>query len=245
MAISILYGIIVALNEERPKRRWLLVAGIIFMTLGMTYSGTRTAYIIIPAGLCIYALMTINNRRTLIFMAGFILFFVVLIFGPFYSINAVNRVRTSFKFSDDESMNVRDQNRKMIQPYIYSHPLGGGVATSGVLGLLYNPGHPLAGFPPDSGYLRAAIETGPIGLAYTLFMFFVMLQVGIRNYYASRSKKTRTIYVGLVACMFAYMIAQYAQVAIGQMPGAFFFYGGMAIIVKLRNFEQNLINKVC
>jgi hypothetical protein len=142
--------------------------------------------------------MTINNRRTLIFMAGFILFFVVLIFGPFYSINAVNRVRTSFKFSDDESMNVRDQNRKMIQPYIYSHPLGGGVATSGVLGLLYNPGHPLAGFPPDSGYLRAAIETGPIGLAYTLFMFFVMLQVGIRNYYASRSKKTRTIYVGHV-----------------------------------------------
>jgi len=106
------------------------------------------------------------------------------------------------------------------------------------LGLQYNPGHPLAGFPPDSGYLRAALETGWIGLAFTLFMFFVMLQVGVRNYYASRSKEVRTIYVGIVASLYAYMIAQYAQVAIGQMPGAFFFYGSMAIIVKLRNFEQ-------
>lgn len=238
MAISIVYGIIAALNEERPKRRWLLIIGIIFMVLGMAYSGTRTAYFIIPAGLCLYGLMTITNRKTLLFMTGFILFFVALIFGPFYSNSTVNRIRTSFQLTDDESMTVRDNNREMIRPYMHSHPLGGGVATSGVLGLLYNPGHPLAGFPPDSGYLRAALETGPIGLAYTLFMFFIMLQVGVSNYYSSRSKEIRTIYVGIVASLFAYMIAQYAQVAIGQMPGAFFFYGTMAIIVKLKNFEQ-------
>jgi putative inorganic carbon (HCO3(-)) transporter len=238
MAASIVYATIAALNETRIKQRWYLIFGILFMTLGMAYSGTRTAYIIIPAGLCIYALMTITNRKTLLFMVGFIIFFVVLIFGPFYSNSTVNRIRTSFQFADDESMNVRDNNRELIRPYMHSHPLGGGVATSGVLGLQYNPGHPLAGFPPDSGYLRTALETGPIGLAYTLFMFFVMLQVGVRNYYASRSKEVRTIYVGIVASLFAYMIAQYAQVAIGQMPGGFFFYGSMAILVKLRTFEQ-------
>jgi putative inorganic carbon (HCO3(-)) transporter len=246
MGVSIVYSIALALNEERKKTRWKLIIGILFMTVGMAYSGTRTAYFIIPAGLAVYALMTINNRKTLLFMVSFILLFVVLIFGPFYSNGTINRMRTSFQFSDDESLNVRDKNREMIRPYMHSHPLGGGVATSGVLGLQYNPGHPLAGFPPDSGYLRTALETGWVGLAYTLFIFFVTLQTGVKNYYRSRSKEIRTIYVAIIASMYAFMIAQYAQVAIGQMPGAFFFYGAMAIIVKLKSFEtphnQSLTN---
>lgn len=237
MGISIVYSIALILNEERKKQRWLLIIGVLFMTLGMAYSGTRTAYFIIPAGLAVYALMTINNRKTLLFMVSFILFFMLLIFGPFYSNSTVNRIRTSFQLQDDESLNVRDNNREMIRPYMLSHPIGGGVATSGVLGLQYNPGHPLAGFPPDSGYLRTALETGWIGLGFTLIMFFITLQIAVKNYYRSRSKEIRTIYVATVASMYAFMIAQYAQVAIGQMPGAFFFYGAMAIIVKLKNFE--------
>lgn len=246
MAITIVYTIALILNEENSRKRWLLIGGTMLMTLGMAYSGTRTAYFIIPAGIMVYALMTINNRKTLLFLASFLLFFMVLIFGPFYSNNTVNRIRTSFELSDDESLNVRDKNREMIRPYMLSHPIGGGVATSGVLGLQYNPGHPLAGFPPDSGYLRAALETGYVGLAFTLLMFFITLQIGVKNYYRSRSKEIRTIYVGIVASMYAFMIAQYAQVAIGQMPGAFFFYGAMAIIVRLKYFEspdnQNLTN---
>jgi putative inorganic carbon (hco3(-)) transporter len=238
MAVTIVYTTAQALNEDNRKKRWMYIGAILFMALGMAYSGTRTAYFIIPAGIVVYALMTINNRKTLLFLASFVLFFVVLIFGPFYSNSTINRIRTSFEFSEDESLNVRDYNRHRIQPYILSHPLGGGVATSGVLGLQYNPGHPLAGFPPDSGYLRSALETGYIGLGYTLLMFFITLQVGVRNYYRSKSKEIRTMYVGIVAAMYAFMIAQYAQVAIGQMPGAFFFYGAMAVIVRLRNFES-------
>ncbi|SFE92836.1 O-Antigen ligase [Chitinophaga sp. CF118] len=237
MGISIVYAIAAAMNEERKKQRWLLIIGILLMVLGMSYSGTRTAYFIIPAGLCVYVLMTINNRKTLLFMVGFLLFFMVLIFGPFYSNSTVNRIRTSFKLSDDESMNVRDKNREMIRPYMLSHPMGGGVATTGVLGQEYNPGHPLAGFPPDSGYLRTALETGWIGLGYTLIMFFITLLVAVKNYYRSRSKEVRTIYVAIVASLYAFIIAQYAQVAIGQMPGSFFFYSAMAIIVKLKNFD--------
>jgi hypothetical protein len=237
MACSIVFAIVLAMNTKKVKQRNWLIAGIIIMALGMAYSGTRTAYFMIPAGLAIYILMTITNRRTLLFMAGFLMFFVVLMFGPFSGNNTVNRIRTSFHLKDDESMNVRDENRHNIQPYIWRHPIGGGVATSGVLGIQYNPGHPLAGFPPDSGYLRTALETGWIGLIITMTLFFVTLLVGVKGYYQAQTKDVRALYVAIVTGLYAYIVAHYAQVAIGQIPGAFFFYSSMAIIVKMKDFE--------
>lgn len=238
MAASVVMSIIFALNTNKTRQRILLIIGTILMCLGMAYSGTRTAYFMVPAGFAIYGLMTITNRKTLLFLATFLMFFTVLIFGPFYGNGTVNRIRTSFQFKDDESMNVRDANRERIRPYMLSHPIGGGVATSGVLGLEYNPGHPLAGFPPDSGYLRSALETGWIGLAITLSMFFITLYVGVVNHYKSRTREVRGIYVALIASLFSYVVANYAQVAIGQIPGSFFFYSAMAIVVRLRHFEQ-------
>jgi len=65
-------------------------------------------------------------------------------------------------------MNVRDNTRARVQPYARSHPFGGGLNTSGALGLKYDPGHPLAGnWDTDSGYLKTALERGLGGLAVT------------------------------------------------------------------------------
>lgn len=237
MATSIVFAVILILNTPHSRQRTILIIGTLFMCLGMAYSGTRTAYIMIPAGLAVYVLMTITNRKTLMFMVGFLVFFSLLIFGPYHSNDTVNRIRTAFEFSDDESLNVRDKNREMIQPYMLRHPIGGGVCTSGVLGLEYNPGHPLAGFPPDSGYLRTALETGWVGLILTCLTYFITLYMGVINYYRSRTKEVRAIYVGIIASLYAYIVANYAQVAIGQIPGSFFFYSAMAIIIKLQSFE--------
>lgn len=238
MAHGVVFTLIIFLNTESKKYRRGLFFAIIFMALGMAYSGTRTAYFMIPAALAIYVLMTITNKRTLFFAVGFLMFFCVLVFGPFYGNGTVNRIRSTFEMSDDESLNVRDENRAKIQPYIWKHPLGGGVATSGVQGLEYNPGHPLAGFPPDSGYLRTAIETGWLGLALTCTLYFTILYTGVRNYYRSKTKEFKIIYLGIVASIYAYIVANYAQVAIGQMPGGLFFYSALAIIVNLRGIEE-------
>lgn len=236
MANGVVFGIVLLMTTENKQYRWPLAIGVLLMCLGMAYSGTRTAYFMIPAGLSIYVLMTITNRKTLLFAIGFLMFFCILVFGPFHGNGTVNRIRSTFQFSDDESLNVRDENRAKIQPYIMKHPLGGGVCTSGVLGLEYNPGHPLAGFPPDSGYLRTAIETGWAGLMLTGLIYFIVLYMGIRNYYRS-PREVRGLYVGIVASLYAYIIANYAQVAIGQMPGGLFFYSCLAIIVNLRNLQ--------
>jgi hypothetical protein len=238
MADGTVLGLVLAITTGNTKFRRLLITGIILMGLGVAYSGTRTAYIMIPAGISLFTIMTITNRKTLLFTISFLIFFVIIIFGPFYNNGTVNRIRSAFDFSSNESLNVRDKNREMVQPYMLSHPIGGGVCTSGVLGLQYNPGHPLAGFPPDSGYLRSALETGWIGLFLSCSIFFTILYLGVRNYYLSKTKEVRGIYVGLVAALFAYVVANYAQVAIGQFPGSFFFYGAIAVIVKLRGIER-------
>nr|WP_307735079.1 O-antigen ligase family protein [Chitinophaga nivalis] len=238
MASSMVFALLLAIGQpDTGKRNWLLVASGV-MALGMAFSGTRTAYAVIPAGIVIFVLMTITSKKTMAFTVMFLMFFMVLIFGPFHSIGTVNRIRTAFEFSEDESLNVRDKNRQYIQPYIWAHPIGGGVNTSGASGKQYNPEHPLAGFPPDSGYLKAAIETGWIGLALTCLMYFIVLQRGIRGFYQCRSKEFRNIYAASVAAIFIYVVAHYAQVAIGQIPGAFFFYGLYAVIIKLKTFEQ-------
>ncbi|SEW50304.1 O-antigen ligase family protein [Chitinophaga arvensicola] len=238
MASSMVFAIVLCMgNRTVAQRNWLLLAALI-MALGMTYSGTRTAYVVIPAGVFLFVILTITNKKTLLFTVIFSMIFCVLIFGPFHSISTVNRIRTAFEFSEDESLNVRDVNRAFIQPYIWKHPIGGGVNTSGAQGNEYNPTHPLAGFPPDSGYLKAAIETGWTGLALTCIMYFIVLQTGIRGYYQCKSQEFRNMYAASITAIFVYVFAHYAQVAIGQLPGAYFFYGLYAVIVNLKTLEQ-------
>ena len=238
MAISGLLALVLATGSFGAMKRIALVLASGTMFLAMAYSGTRTAYAIVPAGLVIFLLMTITHKNTLILTTVFLIIFAIIMFGPIYGNSTINRIRSTFQFSKDASLNVRDANRARIQPYIYDHPIGGGLATSGVAGLKYNPHHPLAGFPPDSGYLRTALETGWIGLAITCFLYFIILYEGVKGYYRSEEPKTKVYYVAIISTIYALVIAQYAQVAIGQLPGALIFYPSLAIITCLYRYNQ-------
>ena len=238
MAISGLLALVMATGPTKMWKRATLIIASIFMFLAMAYSGTRTAYAMIPAGLVIFILMTITHKNTLIFTTFSLVVFATIMFGPIYGNATINRIRSTFQFSEDASLNVRDVNRAMIQPYIYDHPIGGGLATSGVLGLKYNPQHPLAGFPPDSGYLRTALETGWIGLAITCILYFVILYQGVRGYYRGRDPNLKIYYVAIISVVYALVIAQYAQVAIGQLPGALIFYPALAIVACLYQYDK-------
>ncbi|RAJ06938.1 O-antigen ligase-like membrane protein [Chitinophaga skermanii] len=238
MASTALSAIALAMGPVSKKHRRYLLIGALGMMLGMAFSGTRTAYAMLPAGLVLYIMMTITSRKTLAFAIISTMVFVVVIFGPFHSNGTINRIRSTFQ-SEDESLNVRDVNRHYIQPYIWRHPLGGGMSTSGVGGEIYNPGHPLAGFPPDSGFLKTALEAGWVGLILGCILYFIVMQTGIRQYYRTRNPELRTYYLAIMVNIFSMIIANYAQVAIGQIPGAFMFYGSLAMIIKLRSFDTN------
>ncbi|MET0635104.1 MAG: O-antigen ligase family protein [Chitinophagaceae bacterium] len=222
------------------KIAWFIAAT--FSLLGMAYAGTRTAYLIFTAGIVLYVLMTITNRSTLIIASLFFMGFVVVMWGPIYGNVTINRIRTAFD-TNDASLNVRDVNRALIQPYIHAHPLGGGLASSGVQGLNYNPEHLLAGFPPDSGFVKTAIESGWIGFFLQCLLYCIILLSGVRVFYRAQTRIVRVYCLAALVTIFGFVISQYGQVSIGQIPDCFLFYSLLAIIVRLGKMPDHLLTE--
>ena len=238
MAASALFLLVLLLNAKfKWKKRTITAVTLILCALAMGYSGTRTATLMLVIGIVLYVLMTLSNPKTLVFTSIFGLLFVFLIYGPIYGNSTINRLRTAFEPNEDESVQVRDYNRQRIQPFIYTHPLGGGLGTAGVGSSAYVPNHPLADFPSDSGLLRNAIEYGWVGLLILYITYIVVLQQGVRAYYKSRDPFNRVLLLASVVTLFSYIVAQYSQVAIGMIPGAFLVYPLIAILVRLRQIE--------
>ena len=202
----------------------------------MSYSGTRTTTVMLPVGIALYILMTLKNKATI--MTMFITFFAVLfvMFAPIDN-PTLNRMRSTFD-SKDESLNVRSINRKSIQPYIYAHPIGGGVATSGVDGMRFYPTHRLAGFPPDSGLLMLALDMGWVGLIVSILPFLMFLYQGIHYYYRIKNKEYKKYIVAITCSIFAIVVTMYAQVSIGNMPTVFFIFGVMSMFKRLMEFDE-------
>ena len=199
----------------------------LFITV-MLYSGTRGAYVLIPAAMILYVVMNINKKTFLIAVVGGI-FFMMLINVP-TSNTTLYRFQSAFKPSDDASFNVRKQNQKLIQPYILTHPLGGGLGATGGWGVRFAPYSFLANFPPDSGYVRVAVELGPIGLLLFCIMMFTILYQGITGYFNIRDPELRTYCLAMTLVIFALNIGNYPQEALVQFPTNIFFYLFIAVI---------------
>lgn len=228
------------------KNKFMLYTGLIILVLAMSFSGTRTATIMLIAEIALYSLMTLTEWKTLLLTCVFALLFAAIMIAPPYGNKTIPRLRSTFDF-EDASLNVRNVNRHNIQPYIYSHPFGGGVRTTGVVFAKYNVGHPLAGFPTDSGLLSLVLELGWVGLLLQCITYFIFLQQGIRGYYRSRNPRYKVFLLAATLCLFGYVIAQYSQLAISQIPSGFIFYALIAVIIRLPQIEaaqiQNPNNK--
>jgi hypothetical protein len=238
MAACAVLFIIIAANQKDIRYKITLIIGSVIMILGMAYSGTRTANAMVVGGLALYILLTLHKKNTQVFalIAGVI--FIGLMYAPIYDNPTLNRFRTTFLGSKDDSYKVREQNRAFIQPYIYSHPFGGGLCTTGGSGLRFNPDHYLAGFPPDSGYLQKALETGYIGLGIICFLYFAILKSGINGYFSSRNKYYKIIFAACTASIFTFYIAEFSQEAIGQITDLVVYYPLIAMVIKLKYIEE-------
>ena len=227
---------ILALNEKVKKIKYQLAFISVILFLGMSYSGTRTTTIMMPAGIALYVLISLRNKATLMTMFITLLGVLFVMFAPIDN-PTLNRMRSTFD-SDDESLNVRTLNRKFIQPYIYKHPIGGGIATSGVEGKRFNPSHVLAGFPPDSGLLKLALDMGWIGLILTMLLYLMLLCQGIQYYFRISNLVYKKYIIAITCALFSIIITLFAQVSIGQIPNVFFFYAVMALFKRLLEFDE-------
>ncbi len=235
-ATSAMLCVILAIRESNWWTRILLLVAMFINFLGYSFSGTRTATIMFVAGIAIYCVATFYEKRTLVFMcisALFALFFM----RTFKDNMVINRVKTAFDPAD-QSVNIRDYDRHQIQPYLFDHPMGGGVFTCGAEGPKYNPGHYLEDFQPDGGYAKMLAEQGCIGLGLLLVSYLIAMRVGIRTFYRTQDILTQNLSIAMVAVVFSILVAQMAQMAVSQFPVVFLFYGYLVIMVKLSIYDS-------
>ncbi|MES2109209.1 MAG: O-antigen ligase family protein [Bacteroidota bacterium] len=224
-------------TDTRLWKKVILVCLMCFYLTVMLYSGTRAAYVLLPAALGMVAILKFN-RKVMVFAIAGGLFLGFLIKVP-TSNPALARFQSAFNPSKDASFNVRAENQRRIKPYILSHPMGGGLGSVGIWGQRFSPGSFLSKFPPDSGYVRVAVEMGWIGLLLFCAFNFVILWKGIKYYYIIKDPDLKTFCMAMVLIIFALDIGNYPQQAFVQYPTNILFYLAMAIInVTMRLDKQ-------
>jgi hypothetical protein len=237
MASCSVFFMLIGLNEKNRPSQILYIVGAVFMLLGMSYSGTRTANAMVAGAIVLFLLLTINKKASRFFAVFAVLAFLFVMYAPIYSSATLLRVRSTFSASEDASYNVREINRQSVQPFIWKHPFGSGLSTTGEMGQKYNPGNPNAGFPTDSSYLNKALESGWIGMILTCILYFYMLQYIIRGYFFTKNKEFKTLFAASLAFFFSYFLGEIAQEAVGVFSNMGVYFPVFALVLRLRQFS--------
>lgn len=232
--VAVICGILF-FGPWKPKHKAFAVVCAGACLLAMAYAGSRTPVVLIPVGVIFYTVL--NFKKEIVIAAGF--FFVLLAgFALKPSSNAVLfRLQSAFSTTSSDVVDVRMKNQQLIQPYIQTHPFGGGLGSTGLWGRRFTPGTFLAKFDHDSGFVRLAVEVGWIGLfIYMLFLYQVM-KWGIYYYFRVQDPKIKNIYLCINVTFFMLLIASYPQEAILQLPTSIIFYLFLATLVRLKDFD--------
>lgn len=234
MVVSSLLCICLIFGPVSNPKKIILAALVWFFLQTMLYSGTRSAYPLIPAGMMLFAILT-YNKKLIYFYVGCVVFFVFTVIVPTNS-QSIIRYQSAFKPSNDASFIVRKVNQDRMTSYIQTHPLGGGLGATGMWGARFAPNSFLAQIPPDSGYFRVALELGWVGLLIFCTLMFIILKTGITNYYRMKDPELKSYCLAMVLIVYAYSIGNYPQEAIVQFPANIYFY----LVTALINITYNL-----
>jgi hypothetical protein len=216
-------------------RIFLLVTSLAAL-MGMVYSGTRSAYVIIPVFYFVWVILSRNKKLyySLVFAgAGFF----VLATMPTNNYH-IQRIQSTFKASEDASYQVRARNKKMIFPWILKHPIGGGLGSTGVWGQRFTPGTFLANFPPDSGIIRVAVELGWVGLLIFLNVYYNILIKGTFAFWKMKDKRYKAIVAGMICSIAPLLIVEWGQEVVGVFPMSMLFWFFVAIMFRAIHFDM-------
>jgi len=245
MVAAALLCLVLIISDIKAYKKIILGCLAAFFLFAMLYSGTRASYVIIPAGLAMLFVLRFN-KKILVFAIVAALFFIALIKVP-TSNPTLARFQSAFRPSKDASFNERAKNQEMIKPYILSHPIGGGLGSVGIWGERFAPNSYLAHFPPDSGYVRVAVETGWIGLLLYCIFNFVIMYKGIQYFYLIRDPELKTYCLAMILIIYAFDIGNFPQQALVQYPSNILFYLAMALLnvtmrldLKQREFQPQI-----
>ncbi|MDB5139431.1 MAG: hypothetical protein JWR12_1347 [Mucilaginibacter sp.] len=228
MVAAALLCIALMLSNIKTNKKIILGFLTVFFFTVMLYSGTRASYVIIPAAMVMLTILNFNKKILTVVIIGSVIlgfFIVVPTSNP-----TLARFQSAFKPSKDASFNERAKNQELIKPFILSHPIGGGLGAVGVWGQRFAPNSYLAHFPPDSGYVRVAVEMGWIGLIIYCIFNFVILYKGINYYYLIKDPELKSYCLAMILIIFAFDVGNFPQQALVQYPSNILFYLAMAIL---------------
>ncbi len=228
MVISSLLCIGLATGPLKMYKKVILWLIAFICLFSMLYSGTRGAFALLPIGIVIFSILKFN-KQVLFFSILAAIVLAIVVFMP-TSNGTIYRFQSAFRPSEDASFNARKTNQKRIQPFILSHPLGGGLGATGMWGRRFSPNSMLAKFPPDSGYVRVAVEMGWIGLFLFCLLMFTILKVGIHHYFVIKDPALKSYCLSMILVVFALNIGNYPQEALVQFPNNVLFYLVIALM---------------
>ena len=236
ITMAAIFCIALIAGKQSLFRKLILVGLTMLFFISSLYSGTRGANVLIPVALILFAILN-YNKKVLIFSCIAAAFMFVLINIPTGDPNLL-RFQTAFAPNDDPSYKLRKFNQKRIQPYILSHPIGFGLGATGGWGKRFGDGSVVSSFQPDSGYIRVAVELGPVGLIIFCTLMFTIMRMGINNFYQIKDPELKNYSLAIVMIIFAYNIANFPQEALVQFPSNVYFSLDIALLTVLRRLDE-------
>jgi len=236
---TFLLGFSLLFTSLTPYKKIILILFLAIILWSLLLTNARTAYFLLPVGLLFFGLITLNWKVIVVLLFGLTMGVGVILtsWNP-----EIHVFKTAFMGSDDPSMNVRFQNQKFIRPYIYKKPLGWGLASTGGFGRIYNAGSMLGSFPPDSEYVRIAIENGWICLLLWLFIQMRVFWKGFRDFIKAPNADSKIYLAAFLTLFYAYIIAQYPQEALRVPPNGIIFAFVLCMLVKLRDLSPTRVS---
>jgi putative inorganic carbon (hco3(-)) transporter len=233
MAVSSMLGLgLLFERHQSSTRRLLLILASTLMIVAMFFSGTRTAFVILPVGYGAIMLLTLRRDLWLMGLGGAVIW-LVLIFAP-VSHPTLQRLQEAFRPSTAMSFQSRLENQDFAQPLIQRHTIGVGLGTTGERGQIFSPHTLLSQYPSDSGYVLIGIETGWLGLFLFMGLLLLALVTGSRNYFRTQGEDRRLYVAIFTGMMLALVVANYPQKALFLPPLNFMFFLAMALVVKVQ-----------
>lgn len=232
--------LLLGISSYTGWQKFMLIVTSIMAITALVFSGARSGIAVLPISLATLVGLSQNVKLYILSgFAGFALFVVIITPSDNYH---VQRIQSTFKGSEDESFNIREENRAKITPWIMAHPMGGGLGSTGVWGQKFSPGTFLANFPPDSGYVRVAVEMGWIGFLLYILLWIVIVWHSVINFFLLKRRckeritefKDRKIMgIAIISSIMPLTIVETAQDIIGKLPSNMLFWVWIAMLIRI------------
>ncbi|MDD3322564.1 MAG: O-antigen ligase family protein [Paludibacter sp.] len=235
---GVLFSVLGIHESKKSKKFFYFFVG--FASLyAMLISGTRSSIAVPLVGFVMYTILTKKFKimitvGSIIFILFFILKYTTIGQGNY----DVRRMRSAFS-ENNESLNVRMENREIFAQYLKTRPFGGGIGSAGNWGMRFSPNTLLAQTATDGFYIQIWAEQGIVGLSFYLFMiFYIVLKATFLIFFKLKNPKNITIAIGFTCGMYGLMVTSYSASSLGQMPNIIIVFASMALISLMPDWEK-------